>query len=445
VKNKVYVIVGLGYGDEGKGTIVDFLTRQSSDTLIVRYNGGSQAAHNVVTPEGRHHTFSQFGSGMLVPDTITYLSEYMLVNPISLLNENEGLKKLGVTDALSRLFVHQDALITTPFHQAANRIKEAIFGDRLSGSCGRGIWETIADSQKFRNPLCIGDLSDPDRAFKKLHFIQFVKRLELSNIVKDSVINDENIQYELKLLSDPYALELCLEHYNNFNKQVRTIDSEYFNKLLNNSPQTIFEGAQGMLLDVNLGFNPYTTWTDITPHNAQNMLKNFSGKVQTVGILRSYTSRHGIGCFVSEDFSLNLPEFHNCKNRWQKDFRLGHLDIIATKYAIKSIGRIDFIAMTHLDYLAKFSNQVCCSYKYVGQDFKLLPEFFDLDQNNTIMGIKSCKPDEYSRQKLTNLLFNCIPNLVSIDSDYVSLIENELKVKISLISKGSTFLDKEWR
>ena len=136
------VVAGLGFGDEGKGTTVDWLVRRHESALVVRYNGGAQAAHNVVLPDGRHHTFSQFGSGTLA-GAETFLSRYMLVNPSAMLNEAAGLAGLGVVDPLSRVHVDEDALITTPFHIAANRAREQARGDGRHGSCGMGIRETI--------------------------------------------------------------------------------------------------------------------------------------------------------------------------------------------------------------------------------------------------------------------------------------------------------------
>src|ERR1700733_7329276 len=93
-------IADLGFGDAGKGTITDFLTRQQKAHTIIRYNGGPQAAHNVVTPGGRHHTFAQFGSGMFLPWTKTFLSRFMLINPLNMLKEARHLSSLGATNPL---------------------------------------------------------------------------------------------------------------------------------------------------------------------------------------------------------------------------------------------------------------------------------------------------------------------------------------------------------
>ena len=145
MEQKAILITDLGFGDAGKGGLVDHLTRVTGAHTVVRYNGGAQAGHNVITPDGRHHTFAQFGSGSLVPGTRTYVSRFMLLDPLAMLAEERALQGLGVRDALARTAIDRRALITTPFHVAANRIKEVARGDARHGSCGMGIGETMAD------------------------------------------------------------------------------------------------------------------------------------------------------------------------------------------------------------------------------------------------------------------------------------------------------------
>src|SRR5688572_22373604 len=114
------ILVGLGYGDEGKGAWTDYLARTEPVHTVVRFNGGAQAGHNVVLADGRHHTFAQFGSGTFVRGVNTHLSRFMLVNTIRMLKEADELRGLGVGDALARTSVDRRALVTTPFQVAAN-------------------------------------------------------------------------------------------------------------------------------------------------------------------------------------------------------------------------------------------------------------------------------------------------------------------------------------
>ncbi|TDB72357.1 adenylosuccinate synthetase, partial [Actinomadura sp. KC216] len=156
------IVVDLGFGDAGKGTVVDHLcsTRpaflggrpprppgERGVATVVRFNGGAQAAHNVVLDDGRHHTFAQFGSGTFTPGVRTHLSRFMLVDPLALAAEADHLRALGVADALDRLTADRDALLTTPYHRAANRARETARGAARHGSCGMGIGETVAYAQ----------------------------------------------------------------------------------------------------------------------------------------------------------------------------------------------------------------------------------------------------------------------------------------------------------
>ena len=133
---RAYIIIDLGFGDAGKGLLTDFLTRRFEAGLVVRYNGGAQAGHNVVTPDGRQHTFSQFGAGTFIPGVRTILSRHGVIDPVALLVEGDVLETKGVPDVYTRLRISAQALIITPFHRAANRVREQARGADRHGSCG---------------------------------------------------------------------------------------------------------------------------------------------------------------------------------------------------------------------------------------------------------------------------------------------------------------------
>src|SRR5215217_818107 len=171
--SKAILIADLGYGDAGKGSIVDYLTRATGVHTVVRYNGGAQAAHNVMTPDGRHHTFAQFGSGTLVPGTRTHLSRYMTIHPLAMLAEERHLHSLGISDAFGRVTIDGEALVTTPFQQSANRLKEIARGDGRHGSCGMGVGETMSDWLTHDSQvLFAADLCSRAVILKKLTFLR---------------------------------------------------------------------------------------------------------------------------------------------------------------------------------------------------------------------------------------------------------------------------------
>src|SRR5262245_29158031 len=120
---RAVITVGLGFGDEGKGAAVDFLCRHLGADLVVRYCGGSQAAHNVVLPDGRRHVFAQFGSGTLA-EVPTHLGRHVIISPTALEPEAAHLRELGVADPFALLTVDRRALVATPYHRAMNRLRE---------------------------------------------------------------------------------------------------------------------------------------------------------------------------------------------------------------------------------------------------------------------------------------------------------------------------------
>ena len=128
---EAWIVVDLGFGDAGKGTITDFLVRERGAEWVVRFNGGAQAGHNVVTDDGRHHTFSQLGAGSFVPGVRSYLGPDFVLHPGALLEEARALARVGIPDAFERLYVDDGALLVSPFQGAATRLRELGRGERV--------------------------------------------------------------------------------------------------------------------------------------------------------------------------------------------------------------------------------------------------------------------------------------------------------------------------
>ncbi|WP_449066157.1 adenylosuccinate synthetase [Planomonospora algeriensis] len=316
------IVVDLGYGDAGKGTVVDWLCARGGVAAVVRFNGGAQAGHNVVLPDGRHHTFSQFGSGTLrgVP---THLSRYTVVDPFALTAEADHLRRIGVPDPYGMLTVDREALLATPYHVAAGRARELARGERRHGSCGMGVGEVMAYALEhpFMAPK-IGDCERPWALTRKL----------------------EALRERLGAGGPPVAD--CVAAYRAFAERVVLVDPSYVTALLRRRP-VVFEGAQGVLLDEWHGFHPHTTWSTTTFGNALALLDGAAAV--RLGVLRTYTTRHGPGPLVTEDPGLRLPEPHNRDGRWQGPFRTGHFDAVAHRYALSAAGGADVLALTHLD------------------------------------------------------------------------------------------------
>jgi adenylosuccinate synthase len=263
------ILAGLGYGDEGKGTWTDYLARTEPVHTVVRFNGGAQAGHNVVLPDGRHHTFAQFGSGTFVRGVNTHLSRFMLLNPLRMLREDDELQALGVTDALTRTSVDRRALVTTPFQVAANRLRELARGDARHGSCGMGIGETMADWLAHGDEVIFaGDLLDPVTLGRKLRHVRDLKLDQLRDLLA-ALPQTDAVERERRILLDPDVIETCMRAYSHLAGEVRLVDEAYLGTLLVLDGTVVFEGAQGALLDEWRGFHPYTTWSTTTFKNGR--------------------------------------------------------------------------------------------------------------------------------------------------------------------------------
>lgn len=375
MKNKLYahILVGLGFGDEGKGTMTDFLCRYRGAKLVVRYNGGAQAAHNVVTDDGRHHTFTQFGSGTFVAGVRTLLSKFMLFDPLLLADEVAELSPKIREHALDRHYVDSRAPIITPFHVAANRIKEWLRGRGRHGSCGRGIGETAADLVYFPEQVVrAGNLADVKVTAKLLREIQARKLSELEGAGAGSADFPDRLKLFHDLFRSKDACKGIAESFRAVVSELNILTPDKVANLIRNE-SSIFEGAQGMLLDEWHGFHPYTTWSTLTAENAIEILREsgFEGGREITGVVRTYLTRHGAGPLVTEDEALRRisPTEHNSQNDWQGTFRSGAQDGVALRYAaecLKRTGSLDSIALTHLDILTRREIPVCDEYEVDG-------------------------------------------------------------------------------
>ena len=437
---RVYLLAGLGFGDEGKGTVTDFLTRSTGAKLVCRYNGGANAGHTVVLPDGRSHCFSQFGSGTFVPGVGTHLSRHMLVNPLFMFSEANHLLDLGVQDVWQRVTVDRDALVTNPFQVAINRLKELYRGDGRHGSCGMGIGQTMQDFLEHpEDALRAGDLEDPILTEKKLRISQERKIAEMRTIhwpwqtTPGMCSYPHRVDVETAILQDPrWTEELANGLYQDWKNKVRLVDGSWLTDQTNGEGVVIFEGAQGVLLDENFGFHPHTTWSTTTFRNAYDLLREHTDEETRVGVMRSYMTRHGAGPFVTEDPDLKFDGEHNTKNEWQQGFRVGHFDLEMFSYANRILGGIDMLALTHMDKV-KDTVKVCVGYD--GADLDHTPAWQTIDAIR-VLGEKH----HLDRQaKITQGLLKAKPLYQVIKTGELL---SHLKAPTMLYSYGPTFEDK---
>lgn len=371
---RAILVIDLAYGDCGKGTIVDYLVRQAHADLVVRFNGGPQAGHNVVLADGRHHTFSQFGSGTFVDGVRTVLSHHVLIEPYALFNEEAHLREIGIFDALGRLHIDSHCPVITPIHLAAGRLRDCARGAAAHGTCGMGVGEVMQDLRDHPEAVFFaGDLSDRGRVRSCLLELQAMKVDQLAGALREFE-SHPRLRFEVQTLRDPSWMDAAMGIYVRLSDRVGGCD-----ELLRSSESIVFEGAQGVLLDETHGFHPHTTWSTTTFRNAEQLLheSHFSDQPTRIGVLRSYFTRHGPGPLITEDADLSgcLPEPHNTHAGWQGAFRVGVFDAAAARYALAVVGGVDVLAITHLDRLDLLPQRICDGYlDELHQPFPLSPD-----------------------------------------------------------------------
>lgn len=468
---KIIVTIGLGFGDEGKGSVVDFLCSSQSGSAVVRYNGGPQAAHHVVTEDGTMHCFSQFGSGTFHKGVRTHLSRQMLIKPSNLLVERDFLIQKGQADVMSRLTMDPGAYLVTPWHGMLCRLAETARGKDRLGSVGMGVGQAAEDRKNDPEALTLKDLLNESELRRKLERHCAAKLEKANTLIASSSSGRKDALrelYESQLRKcDPAAV---LEFYLEFGAKYSGCfmeDEVFFRDAAGKDATLVFEGAQGVLLDSRLGFQPYVTKTDVTLESAERLVQENLRTVSSVtriGILRAYATRHGAGPFASFDPGLNasLPEAHNGTNPWQGDFRVGLFDLVMAKYGLEISGGVDSIALTCLDRLGGRESVISVSaYEYTGRR-NGLEDFFEFEESSGVRHIVRIKPQKTSekQKELTALLFECRPSrfvefegwdsrlelsrdqLPAALTRFVDFLEGDLEVPVSILSVGPTAEDK---
>ena len=341
---RAILVVGLGNGDEGKGSVVDHLVRKEGIRRVVRFNGGAQALHHVVH-NGVTHGFSQFGAGTLA-GAETILSRFTLFEPMAFCREALTLSGIGVADPYALVTVSANAPIIPPANILANRILEIQRGQGRHGSCGLGIGLTQGDVEEL-GALAVyaQDLRNPATLREKLSLV-WRRRLET---VRD-IDSEETRALRTQLMTTD--LEDLVAFYGEFAQRIRIVPEEAILEIIAGE-DTVFEGAQGVLLDQQWGFFPHVTRSTTTFENAETLLDEagFCGQKVRVGLLRGYGTRHGAGPFPTETEDLLVEPCHNGINAWQGAFRTGWFDAVTARYALEIVGGVDLLGLTNLDRL----------------------------------------------------------------------------------------------
>jgi adenylosuccinate synthase len=443
VSLEAWIVFDLGFGDAGKGAVTDALARDRGASLVVRFNGGAQAGHTVVAPDGRRHVFSQLGAGSFVPGVRTLLGPGFVLHPGGLLVEARRLAELGVADALERLAVDARALVVTPFEQAAGRLRELGRGAARHGTCGVGVGEAVADALAGRSDVVrAADLvtGAPRRLVERLEAQRERLRAELD---ATRGLGDPRAADEWALLDDPGAARRTLELWAGLAGRLAVLEPAAARAAVRDAGVAIFEGAQGVLLDERWGFHPHTTWSDCTPAEAVALLAGLDARATRLGVLRAYATRHGEGPFpTAEPDHPGRRDPTNDDLGWQGAFRAGPLDLVLLRYALAVSGGADGLALSCLDRAGR-SVRLCRGYRLERPPDADLVEL----DGDRVAALRPGSPDDLDhRARLGALLRRAWPILepVTVD-DLPAALEAALGAPVVLEGRGPSATNWRWR
>jgi adenylosuccinate synthase len=320
--NKAKVVIGSGYGDEGKGLFTQYFSSLSEKSIVIRFNGGAQAGHTIISSKGDRHVFGHFTANSFLKNSKGYLSKHFIINPIMYLKELEQIKLLGFNPTTA---CHSDCYITTPYDMIINQWLEISRGNSSRhGSCGLGIGETVHRNEIAKKTFNVKDLMNGINLREKLNelrdfFKLRVNELGLSHFFKDNeiVLSDNIIE---NFISDLFDMK------NNLILGVNLLTDPYFS-----NHDIVFEGAQGLLLDQTMGEFPHVTRSNTGLKNVidiciENNIKNLDVLYAT----RCYKTRHGAGSLkheLKEKPYENIIDMTNIHNEFQGSLRFAYLDI----------------------------------------------------------------------------------------------------------------------
>lgn len=411
----VDVLLGLQWGDEGKGKIVDFLAPKYQ--VVARFQGGPNAGHTLEF-DGIKHVLHQIPSGIFRHDIKNIIGNGVVLDPVIFKKEVEALGKYNL-DLRRNLFISKKAQLIIPTHRLLDAAYEQAKGEKKIGSTLKGIGPTYSD-KIARQGLRVGDILSPN--FKAKY--------------------DSLVEKHVAILKS-YAFNFALEDLEKdffaaiqFMQEFSLVDSEYLiNESLSRNETVLAEGAQGSLLDIDFGSYPFVTSSNTMTAGACTGLGVAPRNIGEVyGIFKAYCTRVGSGPFPTELFNQDGETLRKIGNEFGsttgRPRRCGWLDLPALKYAIMLNG-VTQLVMMKVDVLNSFDSiKICTHYKY--KDGTITEYFpFDLLENEiepvykTFKGWNASLNNLHSFEQLPEELLN-----------YISFIEDSVGLNISFLSTG---------
>jgi len=362
------VVVGSQWGDEGKGKIVDLLAKDAD--VIVRYQGGSNAGHTVITDKGTF-IFHLIPSGVLYRGKLCVLGNGVAIDPGGLIDELDGLKKNGIAVG-KRFLICQRAHVIMPYHKAIDKAAEQAKGARRIGTTGRGIGPAYVDKMA-RVGIRMGDLLNPDVLKKK---------------IKENLV-EINAFLERIYHAKGFTVQSIFKEYQAYGERLRPHIADVplvLHRAFASGQKVLFEGAQGTHLDVDFGTYPYVTSSSSCSGGACTGSGVGPTNISAVlGVTKAYTTRVGGGPFPTElDDAMGkqlMTRGHEYGATTGRVRRCGWLDAVLLRYAVRVNG-LTSLAMTKLDVLDGCEElKICTGYRYKGKLYREMPSDLDVLEN----------------------------------------------------------------
>ena len=412
----VDLLLGLQWGDEGKGKIVDVLTKDYD--IVARFQGGPNAGHTLEF-DGIKHVLHTIPSGIFHENSINLIGNGVVIDPVIFEKEIEKLEPFNI-DFKSKLFISRKAHLILPTHRLLDAASELSKGKSKIGSTLKGIGPTYMD-KTGRNGIRVGDIELED----------WLDKYKILSKKHEKLIKNLNVDLQYNL----HELEVDFFKAIEKLKKINFIDSENFiyNKLDENK-KILAEGAQGSLLDIDFGTYPYVTSSNTTAAGACTGLGIPPNKIKEVyGIFKAYTTRVGSGPFPTELFDTTGKKIAKTGNEFGattgRPRRCGWLDLVALKYTVKVNG-VTKLMMMKGDVLSGIKEiKVCTKYNYNGNIIEHFP--FSINNDNLKPIYKSFEGWKEDISTYTNE-----KSLPKAFLKYISFLEKELKTPISIISVG---------
>ncbi|MEA2030114.1 MAG: adenylosuccinate synthase [candidate division Zixibacteria bacterium] len=414
-KNKI--VLGCQWGDEGKGKIVDLLAADSD--IIARFQGGANAGHTIVVGD-KKYILHLIPSGIVQPGKTCYIGNGVVLDPKSFAEELKLLTEKGI-DYAGRLWISPATNLVLPYHKLIDSVQEKNRGTESIGTTMRGIGPAYID-KVARCGIRVVDLFAPERLRRRLEYQRSIKVEFLKGSSDERADLDKTYNWliEMRDMFQPLMMDISKALYM-ANKEGKAI---------------LFEGAQGAMLDVDLGTYPFATSSNTIAGGALTGLGVGPKMInEVIGVIKAYTTRVGAGPFPTELVDATGEELR----KWGDEYgattgrprRCGWLDLVSLRHAVRVSG-VESIAVTKLDVLDHLDEiKVCTSYTLNGKTLKEVP--LDLSDLNYVKPVYETLPGWEKRS--TSL--KSFGDLAQNAQDYLKFVADDLGVTIKLVSTGS--------